>query len=62
MAAMFKQFTTDWGTVKDLEVDDNQKFINIHLSKFAAIPYGIRSDAEGVKIQIKYFNNLDDHT
>jgi hypothetical protein len=45
-----------------LEVEDNNKFLNIHLSKFGAIPYGIRSDAEGVKVQIKYFNNLDDHT
>lgn len=45
-----------------LDVENNDKFINLHLSKFGAIPYSIRSDAEGVKVQIKYFNNLDDHT
>ncbi|MGB0452510.1 MAG: hypothetical protein ACPGJV_02260 [Bacteriovoracaceae bacterium] len=41
---------------------DTQPYVNIYLSKYAGIPYTLRSDADGTKIQIKYFNSLDDHT
>ena len=58
-AVHYRMAENDTGPIME---SNKESYLNLYVSKFGSIPYSIRSDGEGVKVQVKYFNNLDDHT
>tara|TARA_R110002072_G_scaffold64203_2_gene159326 strand:- start:170152 stop:170892 length:741 start_codon:yes stop_codon:yes gene_type:complete len=43
---------------EEVEEQSKHRTLRVHVSKFATIPYIIKSD-DGIKIQVKYLNDLD---